>query len=70
MFSWVSCAVVRASAMNRSARLGEVSVTNLSATSRPRRTSRARYTCPMPPRPSKRMISCCSILVPAWTTGA
>src|SRR6185369_1453181 len=57
MFSWLQFAVARASTMNRRVSSGDVVCSNLSATRRPSQVSRAKYTTPMPPRPSSRMIS-------------
>ncbi len=57
MFSCMQRAVVRASRRKRAPSSGPWVLSRLTATSRPRRRSRARYTSPMPPRPSSRMIS-------------
>ena len=55
MRGWVSDAAIAISRRNRSAAAGEhMWCIALSATWRPSRRSRARYTVAMPPRPSSR----------------
>ena len=54
MFGWLSAATARASRSKRRRRSGSAAKSSgrtLTATSRPRRGSRARYTSPMPPAP-------------------
>src|SRR6188508_756702 len=60
MCGWFSAEAARASLSSRATRSGSrasVWGSTLSATSRPRRQSRARYTSPMPPAPSEVTIS-------------
>src|SRR4051812_21198886 len=55
MFSWVHFAVARASTRNRRTIAGSANSRNLIATLRPSLVSRARNTCPIPPRASSRI---------------
>src|SRR5438045_4261132 len=73
MFGWESTATARASRSKRASR--SVSCANgsgrtLTATSRPRRVSRARYTSPMPPAPNCPVISYGPNLVPVVIIGS
>lgn len=60
MFGWLSAAAARASCSKRATRMGSVATAagnTFTATSRPSRVSRARYTSPMPPAPSRAVTS-------------
>src|SRR5687768_13420546 len=67
MLGWLSEASIRASRSNRLRRSGSLATlagSTLTATSRPRRVSWARYTSPMPPTPSWPMIRYGPMLLP------